>query len=343
MRRPFFPAYFLEVSLTWALVVMPLACGATMLSSAETPDVGQTMVSTITRAIPFGTFPLPDIGEKEEPEETPLEVEPPAIVPATQTISDKGLRHDVVVKGSTLTGKSLKKRLRVFQGVVSQWEATGHSIGVVIVDMGSGASVSYGADDVFYAASSVKGPYIISVYETMVDTGLVSVDEIYGLVEPTIVYSDNDAYRALRDLCGSQVFADWCVDCGAVEPGSESYELVLDRYFPSVTTNQLATMWEHAFLYFEGGSDGATQLAELFQQREESPIRAGIEDASLTITKAGWYPEEDGYAEPATVDAGLVFEGDHGYVVAIMTDAPADLDRLAALVPAIYTARDTLQ
>lgn len=332
---------------------MPLACGATVLAEGEPPDAGSvasSVATTVANAVPMVTRTLrletlldPGEAQKAEEEPAPQQTEEPAAVPATQVVSDKALSRNIVVEGSTLTGGSLKKRLRVFRGVASQWEASGHRIGVVIVDMDSGASVTYGADDVFYAASSVKGPYIISVFETMVDTGLVSADEIYSLVEPAIVYSDNDAYHALRDLCGSQVFADWCVDCGAIERDSETYDLVLNHYFPSLTCAQLAAMWEHAYTYFAAGSDGATLLAEIFQQREESPIRDGIEEASLTITKAGWYPEEDGSAEPATVDAGLVFEGDHGYVVAIMTDAPADLEQLGALVPAIYTAHEVLQ
>lgn len=184
---------------------------------------------------------------------------------------------------------------------------------------------------------------MISLYEKYVDTGFVSSKEIKRYVEPTIVDSDNDAYRALRDLCGSQVFADWAVECGAIEAGTDEYERFSTRYYPEITTRQLALMWEHAFTYLNGGSTGAQELMGYFERRVESPIRAGVATSDLTITKAGWYPLDAGEEYAATVDAGIVLDGTHGYVVAIMTDAPGELDTLAELVPGIFSAREAIE
>lgn len=264
--------------------------------------------------------------------------------PEALVISGDGLDHDIVIEGPADSVDELARELGPFEDAAVAWEGSGLRVGVVIDDLGSGASLAYGADEKFYPASSIKGPYVISVYETMVDTGIVSGDAVRRLAEPAIISSDNDAYRALRDLCGSQAFADWAVACGAVEPGSEQYAQFASHSYPRLSARQLARMWGHAFAYLSEGSDGARELVGLFERREESPIRAGVDASYLTLTKAGWYPEDDGGDSAAsTCDAGIILDGSRAYVVVIMTDAPADLDLLADLVPGIYSATVVLE
>jgi hypothetical protein len=84
------------------------------------------------------------------------------------------------------------------------------------------------------------------------------------------------------------------------------------------------------------------ELLELFERVEVSPIRAGLTNDELTITKAGWYPSDDGERYEATADAGIVFENGHAYVFVVMTDIADDLALLSELIPGIWSATSVL-
>ena len=324
MDKGFFPPYFVEVSLAWALGVMPLACGLTAWS-ARTPT-GAPEAQVATKQVRGFAAP---------------EAEPDP--PKTRVVHIDGLQHDIEVEESLLTTEELEVGLSRFAKTVSSVEESGRSIGVLIYDLGTKEEVSYAADERFYPASSVKGPYVISVFEEMVDSGLITTSEVAHLAEPTIVKSDNDTYRAMRNLCGSQVFADWAVSCGAIEQGSEDYRQFSNLYYPIMSPRQMAQMWQHAFVYLSSESDSAEELLELFERREESPMRAGLADEDLTITKAGWYPSDSGEEYEATAEAGIVFEDGYAYVVVIMTNIPDNLARLEELVPGIWSATNVLK
>ena len=320
-RSHTFPPYFMPVALAWALGVMPLACGVTARLNSQ----------AVAKAA------------QEQQVAEAVETKALEAVPQFQEVHFKRLNFDVVVDGSPLTGKRLRKKLRSFRRTIQAFEESGQRIGVVIIDMGSGASVCYGADELFYPASSIKGPHLISVYDQLVETGQVPVEEVNALAEPIVRYSDNDAYSALCRQYGNQVFADWAVACGAVDEGDSTYQRMLEANYPLITTRQLARMWKRGFAYLDEHSEGAQALTSYLGQRVESPIRAGLGEADLTLTKAGWYPSFDGGGSaPSTCDAGIVLDNNHAYLVALMTDAPADLEWLAELVPGVCSARAVL-
>lgn len=266
----------------------------------------------------------------------------PQILPQKHTIKKKSLKHKIVVDGSTLTTDELKLDLTRFAKTVRSVEKDGHRIGVVILDLGTNASVSYGADEVFYPASSVKAPFVISVYEDLVDSGRITRAEVSQLAEPTIVRSDNEAYRALHRLCGNKDFADWAVSTGAIEKDSKDYQQFSTVNYPDMSARQLSLMWEQCFDYLSHGGESAEELLGLFERVEVSPIRAGLTNDELTITKAGWYPSDDGERYEATTDAGIVFEDGHAYVFVMMTDIADDLALLSELVPGIWSATSVL-
>ena len=259
-----------------------------------------------------------------------------------RTFTSVKLRHEMVVEGSPLGRKRIRRRLRALRDAVSAIEQAGRQAGFYLADLDTGACVSYAADQDFYPASSIKGPYVASVYERLVDTGKLKAEQVDPLARPIIIDSDNDAYHALLALCGSSVFADWAADCGAIERDSAQYQDFSTRYYPRVTPRQMALMWEHLHTYLGDASGSGPKLEETFAQRVESPLRAGLPGDLTTIAKAGWYPADAGEEYAATVDAGLVANGEHTYVVVIMTTLPDDLGGLAELVPGFWEARRTL-
>ena len=263
--------------------------------------------------------------------------------PDVQKVQFKTLAHDIVVRRSACTGKRLRRKLKGLYRAIRSIEERGYRIGVCLQDLDDNAQLTYAGDETFYPASSIKGPYVICLYESL-ESGALSADanEVARLASPTIAYSDNDSYRALRLLCGGQVFADWAVEGKVTEQDSDLYQLLTSHYYPMLTSRQLARMWKHAAAYLLSESDGACQLLELFAQRDESPLRDGIPSAERTIAKAGWYPADDGAEFSAAVDAGIVEVGGHRYVIALMTNAPGDLQLLTDVVDDIFSCRRVL-
>lgn len=309
-----------QLSLTFALIAAPAVPGA------------EAHVASGSALLPQLTTLAPD---------APPTVELMPGVPRQQTVSFKTTKHDIVVEGSRYTDADLRLKLRSLRVTVHDFEETGQRIGFVIFDVGTGASLSYNPDEAFYPASSIKGPYVVSLFDRLLGEGGRTSSEMLGLVEPTIVESDNRCYATLRRRYGGEVFADWCVECGIVERGSERYDELSARNYPQLSTAELAQLWKGAFGYLNGGGDEAQTLAEIFARREESPLRDAVGEGALTIAKAGWYPD-DGYHIPATVDAGIVVDDGHCFVIAVMTDAPGDLDLLGELAAGLYASRGAI-
>lgn len=215
---------------------------------------------------------------------------------------------------------------------VGGFEDEGHQLSFYLKDLTTGATVSYQADESYYPASSIKGPYVVAIYETLVDTGRTRASAVAGLAESAIVNSDNNAFRSLREAYGASVFGTWLQSFGfdtSGYGGSYSYRVY---YYPHTSATQLAQMWEHMYEYLSSGTDSAGYLASLFEQREVSPIADAVGDKYKSWGKAGWYPSRSGMgARPATVDAGIVFADSKPYLVVAMSDAPSELEALTTV------------
>lgn len=268
-----------------------------------------------------------------------------------RSVSLDGLAHGLTVTGSIASDSELKGLLRDFQKTIGAFEASGGKAAVVIRCLDTGSSLAYNQDELMYPASSIKGPYVISLYQALERGTLEGAGSdgekaatIARLAKPVIISSDNDSYIKLHDAFGGEVFADWCAEQGICQAGSDAYERLCckDTHYPFVTCAELATMWQAGNGYLASGSDKAGELRGFFEKRKESPLREGVGELATTISKAGWYPKDTIDKLAATVDAGIVTQDGRTYVVAIMTDAPADLDRLASMVPGIWTARAVL-
>lgn len=215
---------------------------------------------------------------------------------------------------------------------VGGFEDEGHQLSFYLKDLTTGATVSYQADESYYPASSIKGPYVVAIYETLVDTGRTRASAVAGLAESAIVNSDNNAFRSLREAYGASVFGTWLQSFGfdtSGYGGSYSYRVY---YYPHTSATQLAQMWEHMYEYLSSGTDSADYLVSLFEQREVSPIADAVGDKYKSWGKAGWYPSRSGMgARPATVDAGIVFADSKPYLVVAMSDAPSELEALTTV------------
>ena len=91
-------------------------------------------------------------------------------------------------------------------------EDEGYEVGYALLDLDTGATVTYNADTAFYSASSIKGPYVTSVVEYELGDAVKSdASRISAILE----YSDNAAYSTLRDAYGNTPFAKLVEATGA--------------------------------------------------------------------------------------------------------------------------------
>ena len=226
---------------------------------------------------------------------------------------------------------------------VGGFEDEGHQLSFYLKDLTTGATISYQADEPYYPASSIKGPYVVAVYETLVDTGRTRASSVAGLAESAIVNSDNNAFRSLRETYGASVFGTWLQSFGfdtSGYGGSHSYRAY---YYPYTSATQLAEMWEHMYEYLSSGTDSADYLVSLFEQREVSPIADAVGAKYKSWGKAGWYASREGQGtRPTTVDAGIVFADARPYLVVAMSDAPSELEELTTVFVGLEDAHETM-
>ena len=209
---------------------------------------------------------------------------------------------------------------------VGSFTGQGLSVGFVMMDLATGQGVSSNADQTFYSASTVKAPYVASLYENAFHDDASAAAAWYQTLSDACVWSDNDAYYALRNAFGSAPFAQWLGDNG-VDPNKAATN------YTWFTPRELGKLWVRMFDYFGTAGDAGHQMSGLFSHGYYSSIYYELGDQYTVRSKPGWYPYDPGYT--ATNDAGIVYAGDRPYLVAVMSDAPVRLDLTQALVRAL--------
>lgn len=209
------------------------------------------------------------------------------------------------------------------EGALSYFTDRGVTCGFLAVDLGTGHAVGYEYDALVYGASAFKGIVAAYVCEEMIDNGPYELGgSLQRLMEASVVYSDNDAYRSLKNAYATGLGA-WVADMG-VDPSHVS------RFrFPTYSAQESTALWAHIASYLDGQSDTALWLAEQLGSTNVSHIRAAVErgvaDSSLNsssewrvLNKAGWISGSPN----STTDAGLVYLNGHVYAISVMTNAP---------------------
>lgn len=212
-------------------------------------------------------------------------------------------------------------------------EDAGYKVGYVLLDVNTGATISYNADTAFYSASSLKGPYVAALGRYGLGDGIESVS---GLVSATIEQSDNAAYAILRGSQGNDAMQQLVDEAGAeslpvtaatsvidAAMQTQSVTSIADNNYEFVTPNQLLSMWVLCGQYLASDEPGAAYLAGEFATPEISAIKYVGRAFGSTWSKAGWYPN-DGGPYSTTVDAGVVREESGGVIVVVMTNKGTD-------------------
>ena len=226
--------------------------------------------------------------------------------------------------------------------VMEDFESTyRYQYSFLLVDINTGRGITYNYDQPFYLASSIKGPYAISLGRYDEDGVRTHVNTIINM----LVNSDNDAYTSLNGRYGRTYIQQWCEECG-VNPAPCAYK------HPRLGCRDMARIWTHGYEYLNGEiilEDGsvagftnpvnpeesdeplAVTLGSWLDHPEYSLIHSAVGEMYVTQSKGGWMVGEDS-SYSSTVDAGIVYSDNGPYVVVIESNIPINFDILMPLM-----------
>lgn len=206
---------------------------------------------------------------------------------------------------------------------VADFEDKGYVLGFMLVDVDTGRTLAYNADEPRYPASSIKAAFCTYVFET---NGLVSE----GLVKPCIIDSSNEAYHALIRAHGQQGFSEWLAPMAPDAAGNAAV-----HFYPWISPREFMAVWQEIYRFGSSDEPGAAELTDYLGQTTTSAWGDLLRDEWVVWAKAGWYPTT---VERATNDCGIVFSDCGPYIAVVMSDAPEDFEALAPVLDALNAA-----
>lgn len=232
-------------------------------------------------------------------------------------------------------------------------EDGGYTVGFTLINLNTGKGIAYNLDSRVYGASSFKGPYAAYLCQHLGDNdasypsgseaaGSGVSSSIYSLMQPMILYSDNNAFNSLRNTYDSVGFAEWLNSCGV------DSEIMHDTHFPRYSTRESTLLWLRTYQYLKTNTPTAQNLASLYEQTNVSFIRSGVSDddkVEAVLNKAGWCSGSERFT--GLCDAGLIKCTDGTtYLMSTMTNSPDGglyTVRLANLASTLFECRDVLK
>lgn len=204
---------------------------------------------------------------------------------------------------------------------VNRFYEGGYAVGFVMMDLSTGKGMTLNADSDFYAASSIKGPYVASLYlNTFGSSGAAS--PYYQNMLDAIADSSNGDYSYLRRQFGTAGFNAFLDRSGVDRSKSE-------LAYPWYSPRDLGKLWLQMGEYFNATPTGR-ECADLYTHSYNSSIYYELGAEVPVQSKPGWYPTE--YPYTSTNDAGIVYAHTGAYMVAVLSNAPVRLDLTRGLI-----------
>ena len=315
------------------VAAIALGAGAYLLSPAsplsshvESAPAGQPEVreaSAPAQAAPAA--PAPADATPQRPalveDDSPFD----AGAPTAEVTSDAGVR---VVAPEGFAGTASARRL---DDVVRAFREGGYRLGFALEDLSTGRTLSYGTNEIFYPASSVKAVYCTMALEQGGDAAVAASGPT---VENCLVNSDNDAFRSLIASYGYDDYAAWMERFAPESASQAAY-----KNYPTMTAAGMLSCWKETARFCTSGEPGSAFLADCLSQTHSSCLGGLMRDRYTVWSKPGWYYGFDGEdSAPSTCDCGLVRSDCGDYVVAVLSDAPGDFDALMGVVDALNAA-----
>ena len=205
----------------------------------------------------------------------------------------------------------------------------GYNVGFVVVDLYTGQGISYNGNQNYYSASTIKGPYVVCLNETVP----WSKNQWSGAMTNAIKVSSNSDYHALRGAFGAGQFSGWLEDagCGWVNAYQE---------YTTITPKALSQLWVKNYGYFTSNKENSMWCAELFTSTKNSFISQTLSSEYKVYSKAGWL-NVGGYYNNQN-DAGIIMKDGNPYVVTVLSNAYGRQDLLGNLVTQLDKAHSEM-
>lgn len=192
----------------------------------------------------------------------------------------------------------------------------------IMIDINTGRGVGYNLDEVYYTASSIKGPFAASFCALAPEIAVDWESTIISMLQ----YSDNDAYRVLNDTYHRTYIQEWAAE-SCVDPAPFAWK------YPHISARQMAALWLRNYEFFEQDEWGA-QVGSWFESPEYSIINETVGELYTTRSKGGWLVDEDP-DHAVSIDAGIVYADNGPYIVVIMSRVPSSLAYLGPIMEAL--------
>ena len=214
---------------------------------------------------------------------------------------------------------------------IDAFSAEGYSTGFLLYDLNSGGGVSYHADETYYSASTIKGPYVAWLVQAHPETA----DTLYGTIENTLQWSSNEDYERLITSYGYTEFNSWAAGLGCQNIA------ITDEWYTSVNAWDFAVLWSSMYDYFLSETCN-TAVRDLYSGTLSSAIYETLGGQYIVYSKAGWIGEGLGTYYNVQNDAGIVMKGEDPYVLVVLSDAYGQMDLLDHLVAVLDMAHTSL-
>lgn len=239
------------------------------------------------------------------------------------TITWAGMTEDDLLETENL--------MTMIRAAIDAFSAEGYSTGFLLYDLNNGGGISYHADEFYYSASAIKGPYVA----WLVQAYLQAADLLYGTIQNTIQWSSNDDYKDLITSYGYSEFNNWAAGLGCFDIA------ITGEWYPAVNAREFAMLWSSIYDYFMSESCDP-DIRELYNGTLSSAIYETLGAQYTVYSKGGWIGEGLGTYYNVQNDAGIVMKGEDPYVLVILSDAYGRLDLLDNLVAVLDSAHTYL-
>lgn len=237
-------------------------------------------------------------------------------------IKDSSAKETAEEEAKAQAAQAIENYQTQLDAAVAEIEASGASISYYLVDLTTGETLEHSADTVYYSASTIKGPFCISLVS---EKGAAARSAYGSTIAATISNSDNDAYRTLREAYYPAQFFDMLAN----EAGAPCD---LSHWYAYYGVRDLANLWRAAYPWMSSGDENAIWLGELFGDSLKSQVDdIAAQDGTTTWSKAGWYAG-GGPKYDVTFDGGIVNAKFGPYALAVATNRGSDFDCIRSVM-----------
>lgn len=192
-------------------------------------------------------------------------------------------------------------------GAIENYTNSGTTVAFLMMDLATGAGVSYNADKYFESASTIKGPYIAALNMYMP----WALDSWAGTMHETILNSTNETYAALRQAFGAEPMYRLANE-------THAWDFNWDSWYTYYSPRMLAKLWTGMADYFMSERQNAWWCRNEYSSNNWITSRPELSWKGCTIyAKSGWL-----HGDPTVHNEGcLVMDGDHPYLMVVMSTA----------------------